>query len=75
MTWSQPYSVHCVTGDQEAGSVLRLQVGISRLREDADLSKVRLEPGPALLPCLDLTPGPLPPPIICAPHSRHIYRL
>lgn len=31
-----PYSVLCVTGGGEAGSVLRWWVGISRLGEDAD---------------------------------------
>lgn len=40
-----PYSVHCVPGDREVGSVLGLQVGISRLREGAD-SEVRTEAGP-----------------------------
>lgn len=33
---------------REVGSVLGLQVGISRLREDAD-SEVRTEAGPGLL--------------------------
>lgn len=42
---------------REVGSVLGLQVGISRLREDAD-SEVRTEPGPGLLSCLDLIPDP-----------------
>lgn len=53
--------MHCVTGDREVGSVLRLRVRISRLSEDADSSKVRADPGPGLLSCLDWTPGPLPP--------------
>lgn len=49
-----PYSVHCVPRDREVGSVLGLQVEISRLRENAN-SEVRTEASPGLPSCLDLT--------------------